>query len=69
MLRFLPAEPGCPGKSAAPWLGFIHRWIWGSQRVRLFMSERLAPLGDPIEVTVGGYELSLRKDSDKILVE
>ena len=31
---------------------------------------RKAPLGDPVEVTVRGYELSLRKaDADMILVE
>ena len=31
---------------------------------------KLAPLGDPIEVTVRGYELSLRKaDAEKIEVE
>lgn len=31
---------------------------------------KTAPLGDPIEVTVRGYELSLRKaDSEMILVE
>ncbi|HWQ79395.1 MAG TPA: ferrous iron transport protein A [Anaerovoracaceae bacterium] len=31
---------------------------------------KVAPLGDPIEVTVLGYELSLRKsDAEKILVE
>ncbi|MGI6181410.1 MAG: FeoA family protein [Agathobaculum sp.] len=31
---------------------------------------KAAPLGDPIEVTVRGYELSLRKaDAEKILVE
>jgi ferrous iron transport protein A len=31
---------------------------------------KIAPLGDPIEVTVRGYELSIRKeDADKILVE
>ena len=30
----------------------------------------VAPLGDPVEVTVRGYELSLRKgDADMILVE
>ena len=29
-----------------------------------------APLGDPIEINVRGYELSIRKeDADKILVE
>ena len=31
---------------------------------------KVAPLGDPIEVTVRGYELSLRKaDSEMIIVE
>ena len=31
---------------------------------------KLAPLGDPIEVTVRGYELSLRKaDAEQIEVE
>lgn len=31
---------------------------------------KVAPLGDPIEVTVRGYELSLRKaDADMVLVE
>ena len=31
---------------------------------------KTAPLGDPVEVTVRGYELSLRKaDADMILVE
>ncbi len=31
---------------------------------------KVAPLGDPVEVTVRGYELSLRKaDADIIIVE
>ena len=31
---------------------------------------KVAPLGDPIEITVSGYELSLRKaDADSIEVE
>ena len=31
---------------------------------------KVAPLGDPIEVTVRGYELSLRKaDAEMVLVE
>ena len=31
---------------------------------------KVAPLGDPIEVTVRGYELSLRKaDAEKIEVQ
>ena len=30
---------------------------------------RVAPLGDPVEITIRGYELSLRKaDSENILV-
>ncbi|MGN0156255.1 MAG: ferrous iron transport protein A [Lachnospiraceae bacterium] len=29
---------------------------------------KVAPLGDPIEVTVRGYELSLRKDDAKMIV-
>lgn len=29
---------------------------------------KVAPLGDPIEITVRGYELSLRKD-DAVMVE
>jgi Fe2+ transport system protein FeoA len=32
--------------------------------------ERVAPLGDPIDVTIKGYQLSLRKEeADSILVE
>ena len=31
---------------------------------------KVAPLGDPVEVTVRGYELSLRKaDAEMIIVE
>lgn len=31
---------------------------------------RVAPLGDPVEVTIRGYELSLRKaDAEMILVQ
>lgn len=31
---------------------------------------KVAPLGDPVEVTVRGYELSLRKeDTEMILIE
>jgi ferrous iron transport protein A len=36
---------------------------------RIFI-KKVAPLGDPIEITVRGYELSLRKDdAEKIIVE
>ncbi len=37
--------------------------------VEIFV-RRVAPLGDPIEITVRGYELSLRKlEAESILVE
>ena len=37
--------------------------------VKIFV-RKVAPLGDPVEVTVRGYELSLRKaDAEMILVE
>lgn len=37
--------------------------------VEIFV-RRVAPLGDPMEVTVRGYELSLRKaEAESILVE
>ena len=37
--------------------------------VRIFV-RKVAPLGDPIEVTVRGYELSLRKsEAENIFVE
>ena len=29
---------------------------------------KVAPLGDPIEVTVRGYELSLRKDDARLIL-
>lgn len=36
---------------------------------RLFV-KKVAPLGDPIEITVRGYELSIRKaDAEKVIVE
>ena len=39
------------------------------KRVEVFV-RKVAPLGDPIEVTVRGYELSLRKaDAEMIEVE
>ena len=36
----------------------------------MVLVRKLAPLGDPIEITLRGYELSLRKaDADMIEVE
>ena len=34
--------------------------------VEIFI-RKVAPLGDPVEVTVRGYELSLRKDDDSMI--
>ena len=34
--------------------------------VEIFV-RKVAPLGDPIEITVRGYELSLRKDDAEII--
>lgn len=33
-----------------------------------FTVSRIAPLGDPVEITVRGFALSLRKDEAKILI-
>ena len=45
-------------------------WIWASLAVRRFYVRKVAPLGDPVEITVRGYELSLRKaDAEMIQVD
>ncbi len=52
--------------------GAVRRRIMdmGITKGALVYVRKVAPLGDPIEVTVRGYELSLRKDdAEKILVE
>ena len=42
----------------------------GLTRGTVVLVRKLAPLGDPIEITLRGYELSLRKaDADMIEVE
>ena len=53
------------GATRRPYHGHGHH-----PRARKCMCARVAPLGDPIEVTVRGYELSLRKaDAERILVD
>lgn len=37
-----------------------------TKRVEIFI-RKVAPLGDPVEVTVRGYELSLRKDDASMI--
>lgn len=45
-------------------------WIWVLLKVSDIYVRKVAPLGDPVEVTVRGYELSLRKaDAEMIEVE
>lgn len=42
----------------------------GITRGTRLLIKKVAPLGDPIEITVRGYELSIRKaDAEKIIVE
>lgn len=53
-------------------LGAIRRRIMdmGITRGCEIYVRKVAPLGDPVEVTVRGYELSLRKaDAEMIVVE
>ena len=41
----------------------------GAKGVEIYV-RKVAPLGDPVEVTVRGYELSLRKaDAEMIVIE
>ena len=52
--------------------GAIRRRIMdmGITKGTQILVKRVAPLGDPIELTVRGYQLSLRKeDAKKILVK
>ena len=50
--------------------GATRRRIMDMGRGAEVFVRKVAPLGDPIEVTVRGYELSLRKaDAEKILVD
>jgi len=52
--------------------GAIRRRIMdmGITRGTEIVVKKVAPLGDPLELTIRGYQLSLRKsDAQKILVE
>lgn len=54
------------------WEGGVKRRIMdmGITKGTSVFVRKMAPLGDPVEVTVRGYELSLRKaDAEMILVE
>ena len=50
--------------------GALKRRIMGITKGTPVYIRKVAPLGDPVEVTVRGYELSLRrKDAETIIVE
>ena len=50
--------------------GPVKRRIMGITKGVEIYVRKVAPLGDPVEVTVRGYELSLRKaDAEMICVE
>ncbi len=47
----------------------VTSWTWGITKGTSVFVRKVAPLGDPIEVTVRGYELSLRKsEAESILI-
>ena len=43
-------------------------WIWELQKEQKFLFVKWHPLGDPVEVTVRGYELSLRKADAQMII-
>ena len=52
--------------------GPVKRWIMdmGLTKGTLVHVKKSAPLGDPIELTVRGYELSIRKaEAENVIVE
>lgn len=68
--KFELKEKGCVKKIEAE--GKIKRRLFdmGVTPGTDIILKKIAPLGDPIEVTIRGYELTLRKDeASKILME
>ena len=41
-------------------------WIWELQSV-LVLLRKVAPLGDPLEISLRGYELTLRKSDAQMI--
>ena len=68
--EFSPAESGTVAKVTGE--GKLKRRLFDmgvTPGARITM-KKVAPLGDPIEVTIRGYELTLRKtEADNILME
>ncbi len=66
--EFKPNEIGKVKKVASD--GRIRRRIYdmGITPGALITLRKIAPLGDPIEVTVRGYELSLRKSEAECII-
>ena len=45
-------------------------WTWGSTPLPAVTLQKVAPMGDPIEIRVRGYELTLRvEEAKKIEIE
>ncbi len=68
--EFLPGEQGTVVKVSAS--GAVRRRIFdmGITPGAKIIMRKTAPLGDPIEVTVRGYELSLRKaEAEQVLMK
>lgn len=65
-------KPGARGQIAAVTGsdGISHRLLdMGATRGTIVEVERMAPLGDPIEVKIRGYHLTLRKnEAERIVV-
>ncbi|HFR3194075.1 TPA: ferrous iron transport protein A [Streptococcus suis] len=45
----------------------VASWIWDLQRTHSYFSKKSLPLGDPIEITLRGYELTLRKSEAQMI--
>ena len=42
-------------------------WTWGLIKGTSFKVVKVAPLGDPVEINVRGYELSIRKEEAAVV--
>lgn len=68
--EFMPGESGCVKKISAE--GKVKRRLFdmGVTPNAEIAMRKVAPMGDPIEVTIRGYELSLRKsEAQCVLME
>ncbi len=66
----VPGEKGTIGNFSTPAIEVRHRLMeMGLTRGTMIEVIRLAPLGDPIEISVRGYRLSLRrKEASAVMI-